>query len=54
MDSFVQALQEMSDENSMALVAFDTALQRWGAYKRFLDLAEEHWHLEPWFRFFGN
>ncbi|CAK9075954.1 unnamed protein product [Durusdinium trenchii] len=45
-DPFVDALREISGEESELLVAYDTALQRWGAYRRFLDLVECQWHVE--------
>ena len=47
-EPFVNALLKLSGPCTECLVAFDTALQRWGAYDRFLELAKQHWHVEAW------
>lgn len=47
-EPFVNALLKLSGPCTECLVAFDTALQRWGAYDTFLELAKQHWHVEAW------
>lgn len=49
-EPFVDALLELSGPSTECLVAFDTALNRWGAYDAFLAHAQEHWRVEtlPW------
>lgn len=53
-EPLVEALEKVSEPWSLCLVAFDTALGRWGAYNTFLDIIEGRWTVALWRPFEGS
>ena len=53
-EPLVEALEKVSEPWGLCLVAFDTALGRWGAYNTFLDIIEGRWTVALWRPFEGS